>query len=81
MQERTLHAADFAGESDHALHDDTTLRIPANTAFVGVGVVLGGEPIPRGPYSINLHFTPGVWGDMRHLYLSAALELSIKLWD
>jgi hypothetical protein len=80
LQERTLHAADFASESDDAF-DDTTLHIPANAAFAALGVIIGGEPIPRGPFSINLHFTPGIWDDMRHLYLSVALELSIKLWD
>jgi hypothetical protein len=79
LPERTLHEADFV--PDRESYTDTTLHIPANAAFFGVGVVFGGEPIPRGPYSINLHFTPGAWGDMRHLYLSAAIELSIKLWD
>jgi hypothetical protein len=81
LRESTLDAADFATAVDDAVHDETTLHIPANAPFLGLGVVLGGEPIPRGPYSINVHFTPGAWGDMRHLYLSVALELSIKLWD
>lgn len=81
LRERTLRATDFVAEPDRAFYDDTTLHVPANVAFMGMGVVFGGEPVPRGPYSINLHFTPGVWGDMRHLYLSAALELSIKVWD
>ncbi|HEX6243576.1 MAG TPA: hypothetical protein VFZ61_21835 [Polyangiales bacterium] len=44
-------------------------------------MVLGAEPVPRAPVSINVHITPGVWNDFRHMYMSVALDVSVKLWD
>ena len=82
LQRQTLHEADFPGEGgdyDHGF--SATVRVPSAAAFMAAGLMVGGEPAPRGPVSFNLHMTPGVWNDFRHFYFSIALDVSVKLWD
>jgi hypothetical protein len=55
--------------------------VPRHTAQLAAGFVLGGELTPGGLVGFNVHFTPGVWDDFRHLYLDVGLAMTIKLWD